>query len=206
MLLTRFIRRTLLCALITLPAACVANTTGVSRLDNDLPVTRWDHRPEAAKWTAATLTALESHGDGLLNVTPSDIGRFCPGYAKGDEDERAAFWAGFLSALAKYESTWNPKAVGGGGLYKGLLQILPSTAQSVGCDPAELLDGSVNLACAVRIADRRVKVSDGTVASITADWGPMHWSDKRAEMAAWTSQQSYCKPAPSGPLAMLIQK
>ena len=105
-----------------------------------------------------------------------------------------AFWSGLFSAIAKYESTWNPEAKGGGGLYFGLLQILPSTARSVGCDPGKLLDGAVNLNCAVRIADRRVSRSDGSVASITADWGPMHWADKRAEMAAWTSKQSYCRP------------
>ncbi|MEZ5912916.1 MAG: transglycosylase SLT domain-containing protein [Paracoccaceae bacterium] len=200
MLLTRFIRRTLLCALITLPAACVANTTGVSRLDNDLPVTRWDHRPEAAKWTAATLTALESHGDGLLNVTPSDIGRFCPGYAKGDEDERAAFWAGFLSALAKYESTWNPRASGGGGRWLGLLQIDPRTARGYGCQAqtAEALkDGAANLSCAIRIASVQV-ARDGMVAGngrqgFGRDWAPIRDARKTSEIAAWTRVQEYCQ-------------
>lgn len=140
------------------------------------------------------MNAMKQRGPSLLSVVPSDIDSWCPSYAKAGSQDRAAFWTGLFSAIAKYESTWNPKAIGGGGLYHGLLQILPSTARSVGCDPKSLLDGATNLNCAVRIADRRVKVSNGTVASITADWGPMHWSDKRAEMAAWTSKQDYCQP------------
>ena len=54
----------------------------------------------------------------------------------------------------------------------------------------------MNLNCAVRIAEHRLPQSNGSVASITQDWGPMHWSDKRAEMAAWTRKQSYCAATP----------
>jgi hypothetical protein len=173
---------------------------------DEIPTMRWDHRPEAENWTVSTMSALETRGHTLLSVVPSDIDAWCPEYADGDADQRAAFWSGLFSAIAKYESTWNPKAIGGGGLYHGLLQILPSTARSVGCDPKELLDGAVNLNCAVRIADRRVRVSDGTVASITADWGPMHWADKRAEMAAWIRTQDYCaKPAVTTLADLLVQ-
>jgi Transglycosylase SLT domain len=177
-----------------------------SQDDAGLPAMRWDHRPEAVRWTLSTMNEMEARGTTLTATVPTDIEAYCPGYEEADEETRAAFWSGLFSAIAKYESTWNPKAIGGGGLYRGLLQILPSTAKSVGCDPGKLLDGSVNLACAVRIADRRVKVSDGSVGSITADWGPMHWSDKRAEMASWTRQQNYCQPEPSGPLASLLKE
>ncbi len=155
---------------------------------------RWDHRPEGGHWTAATMAALPIRGPELLSFVPTDIGAWCPGYVAADETGRSAFWTGLFSAIAKYESTWNPKAKGGGGIYYGLLQILPSTARSVGCDPANLFDGATNLNCAVRIADRRVSKSDGTVGSVTADWGPMHFADKRAEMAGWLRQQDYCSP------------
>lgn len=167
---------------------------------------RWDHRPEAPNWTLSTMNAIEERGSNLVGTVPKDIEQYCPGYAEADTDERAAFWAGLFSAIAKYESTWNPKAIGGGGLYHGLLQILPATARSAGCDANSLLDGSANLSCAVKIADRRVPKSNGTVHSITADWGPMHWSDKRAEMASWTRTQEYCRPDAKGPLASLINK
>ena len=53
------------------------------------------------------------------------------------------------------------------------------------------MDGATNLDCAVRIAANRAP--SGAVAGLTTDWGPMHDRRKRAEMAAWTSAQSYCK-------------
>jgi hypothetical protein len=177
--------------LLSILSACAPGVEGRAP-----PVMRWDHRPEAGHWTAATMAAMPLRGPDLLSFVPSDIDAWCPGYEDADATGRSAFWTGLFSAIAKYESTWNPKAKGGGGLYYGLLQILPSTARSVGCDPKTLLDGATNLNCAVRIADRRVKRSDGTVGSITADWGPMHYSRNRAEMAAWLRQQDYCSARP----------
>ena len=100
-----------------------------------------------------------------------------------------------FSALAKHESTWNPVAVGGGGLWIGLVQIDPRTAKWHGCraqSVAELKDGAANLSCAVRIASNQVPKRN-SVARGMRDWGPFHHSDKRAEMRGWVSQQSYCQ-------------
>ena len=157
-----------------------------------LPATRWDHRPEADEWTQSMLDALKTDGAVLLSSIPQDIETYCPGYEDASTDERAAFWVGMFSAIAKYESTWNPAAKGGGGRYLGLLQISPATARYVGCDSNGLLDGATNLDCAVRIAANRAPSS--AVAGLTTDWGPMHDRSKRAEVAAWTSVQSYCQP------------
>lgn len=109
---------------------------------------------------------------------------------------------GFLSALAKYESTWKPTAVGGGGRWYGLLQILPATARHYGCrarSGAALKDGSANLACAIRIMARTV-TRDGVIharkprwSGVAADWGPMRSEAKRHEMAAWLRGQEYCQ-------------
>jgi hypothetical protein len=79
------------------------------------PVARWDHRPEAARWTDKTLTALSSHGAPLVNMVPSDVATYCPAYAENGPGERKAFWVGLLSALAKHESTWRPDVSGGDG-------------------------------------------------------------------------------------------
>jgi hypothetical protein len=164
-----------------------------------LPVMQWDHRPEADEWTAATLAALKTEGAELLSEIPDDIGAWCPGYVSADADQRAAFWAGLLSALARFESTWNPRAVGGGGRWFGLVQISPSTARLYGCDAdsaSELQDGSANLACAVQIASETV-TRDGVIAAnargFAADWGPFHSAEKRAAMREWVSRQSYCQ-------------
>lgn len=164
-----------------------------------LPVMQWDNQPDSADWTEAALDALRTDGVALLSEVPGDIGHWCPGYAQAPEDERAAFWAGLLSALARYESTWNEDAVGGGGQWYGLVQISPATARAYGCEAttgAELRNGEANLACAIRIAARTV-ARDGVVAAggggFAADWGPFAYADKRAAMSEWVRQQSYCQ-------------
>ena len=158
------------------------------------PAMRWDHRPESEVWTSATLAALRSHGAVLAELEPSDIAQWCPGYVEAAPDARRAFWAGLFSALAKHESTWNPRAVGGGGLWIGLVQIDPRTAKGHGCSATSvsaLKDGAANLSCAVRIAARQVPKKN-SVARGMRDWGPFHSADKRAEMSAWTRAQAYC--------------
>jgi hypothetical protein len=168
-------------------------------LTGPLPEMRWDHRAEADEWTRATLGAVADAG--LPDVVPADIATWCPRYAHADDHDRAAFWTGLLSALARHESTHNPRAVGGGGLYHGLLQILPSTARQYGCAARtgeELRDGAANLECAVRIAarnvlrDEAVARDNGRNAGLARDWGPMTVASRRAEMAAWTAAQDYC--------------
>jgi hypothetical protein len=106
---------------------------------------------------------------------------------------------GFLSALVKHESTYREHAVGGGGKWYGLTQILPSTARLYGCrarSGAALKHGPDNLSCAIRIMSRTVP-RDGVVSKgmrgVAADWGPLHSRKKRTDMIAWTRQQSYCK-------------
>jgi hypothetical protein len=164
-----------------------------------LPVMQWDHRPESEEWTEATIAALQDEGASLLSQIPGDINTWCPGYAEAPAEDRAAFWAGLLSALARHESTWNPRAVGGGGQWFGLVQISPRTAAGYGCEASSasaLTDGSANLECAVRIAAQTV-ARDGVVAAgrggLAADWGPFANAAKRQEMAAWVSSQSYCQ-------------
>jgi hypothetical protein len=181
--------RPLMLAALLLTSACMnAESSGA------LPVMQWDHRPEAAEWTEATLDALKSEGAVLASTVPADISAYCPTYAKESPDQRRAFWAGLFSAIAKHESTWNPKAKGGGGRYVGLLQISPATAKYVGCDLSDggLTDGASNLACAVRIAANRAPDDEDALAKIVQDWGPMHSAEKRAEVASFTRRQSYC--------------
>lgn len=188
--------------LVLLASGCglLGRNSGVSR--DALPAMAWDHRPEAAEWTRATIAAIHDHGTGLLLNIPGDIDEYCPGYTRADTDDRTAFWSGILSALAKHESTWRPEASGGGGLWIGLTQIDPRTARAFGCDAttvAQLKDGAANLSCAVRIAGSQVGrdalvVTDGQGwRGLARDWAPFRNPEKRAEMAAWTRQQAYCQ-------------
>lgn len=181
-------------------AACVSGEGG-SSTPGFLPATRWDHRPEASEWTAATLVALQKEGADLINSVPSDVALYCPGYAKAGFDQRRSFWAGLLSSVARYESSWNPLARGGGGQFKGLMQISDTTARANGCASGKaLLDGSENLTCAVKIMSRSV-ADDGAIfgdaqhgwMGMARDWIPMRKRANQVEVAHWVSQQSYCR-------------
>ncbi len=168
-----------------------------------IPRARWDHRGDSQSWTWAAMSALAGHGDRLEQTVPRDIDNWCPGYAANGPRERRAFWVGMMSALSKHESTYRPEAVGGGGLWFGLLQIYPDTAQRYGCRArtgTALKDPEDNLACAIRIMnvtvprDNAIAVHDGRWRGVAADWGPMTNRAKIADMAAWTRAQEYCRP------------
>lgn len=163
------------------------------------PAMRWDHVDQGALWTQETLAALRDHGSPLLEIVPGDIDTWCPQYRDADEEGRAQFWTALISALAKHESTWNEEAVGGGGLWFGLVQIAPATARGYDCEVgsgAALKDGVANLRCGVRIMAHTVP-RDGVVSQgmrgVAADWGPFHSRAKRTDMIEWVRQQPYCK-------------
>jgi hypothetical protein len=183
---------------ISVLSACVGPQPTVTKA-TDTPPMRWDHRPEAEAWTTSTLVAISTKDPVLSGQVPADIAAWCPAYPQADLAARRAFWAGLLSAVAKYESSWNPVASGGGGRWIGLMQISPQTASNYGCaatSAGALKDGSANLQCAVNIMSEQV-ARDGLVAGggnlgIGRDWMPMRDSGKRAEMAEWTRAQPYC--------------
>ena len=152
-------------------------------------------------WTRAALDAIDDNRTDLSDIVPRDIALWCPAYEGNPEADRDAFWVGMMSALARHESTWNPRAVGGGGQWFGLLQISPGTARHYGCEATSgeaLRDAEANLACAARIMsvtvarDEAVALHDGRWRGVAADWGPMTNAGKRAEMSAWTRAQPFC--------------
>jgi len=160
---------------------------------------RWDGSGQGEAWSVAAMRAIAQAPRDLREVVPGDIGAWCPGYERNPPHLRAAFWVGTVSALARYESNFDERAVGGGGAWHGLLQISPATARGYGCDATSgeaLRDGEANLACAIRIMSRTVS-RDGVVAAggggIAADWGPMSRESLRGQMRDWVSGQSYCE-------------
>jgi hypothetical protein len=184
-------------------AACVpvktSTITGKLALVSQ-PAMRWDHRPEADEWTNRALAAVARHDAELAATVPADIEAWCPGYATASVQNRRAFWVGALSAVAKYESSWNPAAVGGGGKYIGVLQISPKSAMHHNCTASSakaLKDGAANLECGVEIMATQVG-RDGVVAGkgnrgIGRDWMPFRKAANRAAMSEWTRNQSYCQ-------------
>ena len=170
-------------------------------VEGDLvPRTRWAHRPGHMSWNHAAASALKTHGAALVRTVPGDIANWCPHYAKAGAAARRVFWIGFLSALAKHESTYRQDAVGGGGRWFGLLQISPGTARGYGCQAGSgeaLREGGANLSCAIRIMAVTVP-RDGVIygpggRGVAADWGPMRSQSKRADIAGWTRAMPTCQ-------------
>lgn len=171
--------------------------------DNRLPRARWEHRRNGELWTRVALAAISTHGKALLEVVPEDIADWCPAYPGNDAEDRAAFWAALLSTLSRYESTWNPNAVGGGGQWFGLLQIYPPTAEFRKCRVQSgdgLQHAPSNLNCAVRIMaatvprDNAIAVEGERWMGVAADWGPIRDNGKRRDMQRYTKRQTYCRP------------
>lgn len=179
-------------------AGCAPEVVERADTASEPPTAKWDFKDQGEGWTEATLAALEAHATPLTETVPRDIAQWCPAYPEADADDRAAFWAGLVSALAEHESTWNPRAVGGGGRWFGLVQISPATARGYGCEARSgeaLKSGEANLSCAMRIWSVTVP-RDGVVSAggggVAADWGPMVQSRKREDMRAWVREQEYC--------------
>lgn len=196
--------------LAALPLAGCVSPGGETSLSTSgqMPPMQWDVRPEGRDWTRKTLSALAEHDPVLASAVPADVASWCPGYADASIDDRRAFWAGLMSAVARYESTWNPQASGGGGRYIGIMQISPVSADYHQCEAdtaSELKDGSENLECAAQMMAKAV-ARDGLVVGggnrgIGRDWMPFRNAEKRAAMAAWTRAQPYCQVKDGGVFA-----
>lgn len=190
-------------ALFALASGAVAQTSP--------PPARWDGKPGSARWTADTLAAVADHGWMLVNSVPDDIAAYCPSYPRADQQQRAAFWMGLLSALTPHESNYNPRTTyterfndnqGRPVISRGLLQISIESANGYGCgitDAQQLHDPQVNLSCGVRIIQRLV-TRHGVIASTAepwrgaaAYWSPFRKPAKRADIAGWTKRQPYCR-------------
>ncbi|QBY02600.1 lytic transglycosylase [Rhodophyticola sp. CCM32] len=172
----------------------------MAREDWTLPALAWDGQPDGPGWSLAVMSALRGPGAELMDVVPGDITSWCPGYEAGDRAQRAAFWAGLVSALAWHESSWRPRAVGGGGRWFGLVQIAPGTARWRNCEVRSgqaLLDGPANLRCGITIMAATVTrdrvISEG-MRGLAVDWGPFHSRRKQEEMQSWVRRQAYCRP------------
>jgi len=191
-----------LCLFWAVPVAHAAATERPRARPAENPRMSWEHQAGATLWTKTALSAMRAHGRPLTRIVPDDVANWCPAYANAPPDIRAQFWVGLISALSRYESTWKETAVGGGGKWYGLMQILPATARGYGCRAstgAALKDGTENLSCAIRIMAVTVP-RDGVIArrasrwrGVAADWGPMTSASKRKAIANYTRRQSYCR-------------
>ena len=170
--------------------------------DMHVPRARWEHRRNGMLWTRVAMSAVQTHGRVLTQTVPKDIAEWCPAYPDQGTPERAAFWAALLSTVSRYESTWKPTAVGGGGRWFGLMQIYPPTAEFRNCrvQTGDGLKGAAaNLNCAVRIMaitvprDNAISTKETRWRGVAADWGPVRNDWMRRDMQRYTKRQPYCR-------------
>jgi hypothetical protein len=168
-------------------------------------------RPDTSAWTRTTMQTILDDGSALFDGA-RDIAQFCPNYARLSQADRAWAWALIISAIAKYESGFNPTVryrertmgrdpITGLPVYsEGLLQLSYQDAQAnPDCnefdwhsdralppsDPRRtILDPAKNLRCGVRIMNRQV----GRFGAI-AFWSS-YWATLRPSRGSrlWTIQ------------------
>lgn len=68
----------------------------------------WDNTTTRAGWTKDLMSFIEPSLDTLDLAT--DVTQFCPKYPGLDKQARLKAWGEFFVALARFESSWNPKS------------------------------------------------------------------------------------------------
>lgn len=174
----------------------------------------WSKKDKTGQWTAVTEEAVKASE--LPGLVPTDVERFCPTYAALDADDRAVFWTGLISIIARPESNFKPEtkftesfpdSQGNPVISRGLLQISIESANqkryACGIEDAESLhQPDVNLRCGVRILAAWVKADN-----VIASWGSKpnrggarYWSTLREsrkhlpELTGFTKKLAVCRP------------
>ena len=79
----------------------------ITKIVNAEVVLGWETKnPNNKGWTKITVAAVEKHFQKLNLAEDTEL--FCPDYTFLQEETKKQFWAEFISAMAFYESGWNP--------------------------------------------------------------------------------------------------
>lgn len=195
-------------ALILMLIACQHGRRGPADADYAL----WSAANGDGNWTQAAERSVRRTA--LARQTPNDISQFCPEYVRLDRDTRIMFWVALLSAMAKYESNFDPglayteKFTDGAGeqvVSRGLLQLSIESASQprYDCEIAravQLHDPAANISCGVNILSTWVR-SDGVIAFKDGEprGGARYWSvlrasnPARAEISSLTRGLEFCE-------------
>lgn len=173
----------------------------------------WAAADPDGSWTAIAERAVEATR--LPDLAPAGMAEFCPGYEGGEPTGRTRFWVGLMSAMARFESAFDPKrdfveprvkdGAGRAVTSRGLLQLSIESANQprYACgieDATDLHDPEVNLGCAARVLSYWVE-QDGVLASAASPHrgGARYWSvlrhdaPYRAAIASFTRQLPVCR-------------
>lgn len=185
----------------------------------------WEVKVPARKsWSIYVYSTVANEEPQMLADNPAqDVGEFCPRYNTLTRDQRLNFWGQLISAMAYYESAWNPlsrfweKSMGvdpitGGNVYsEGLLQlsyqdIRPykfcefdwSKDKSLAAnDPKKtILDPAKNLRCGVKILAKQLTREKMIGSTKGVYWAVLMRNSTRhkiPQIAALTKSLSFCK-------------
>jgi len=141
-------------------SACAALPQAPSPVEPSPFSAAWDGEAgDAARWTRWLSEDLENHRSALVDLIPADAAEFCETWPRLTRRGREQVWITLISAMAKHESDFDPRASFDeppplSERSIGLLQLSLSDAVEFRCDfttEVQIEDARRNLDCAVQI-------------------------------------------------------
>lgn len=151
--------------------------------ENNVPPLWEAARSDSAGWTTFSYDVVKTYGASLMTGT-TDMSNFCPNYFNLSDNLKRNFWVNLISAMVKYESSFNPTTryvettmgtdpiTGSQVASEGLLQLSYQDSQSysfcnefnwevdknlsVNSPQKTIFDPYKNLKCGIRILNRIV--------------------------------------------------
>ena len=165
-------------------------------------VAMWDgYRDSKGGYTGADLTRLtlrelDRIDQSFFGIVPRDAHEWCPAFARQSNEGRKAFYLGFISGIARFETDFRAhvKYLEAGGHYsRGLLQLgqlalsyYPDSQCDVSGDPRQLHDLQKNLSCGTMLVEYWVRrdnhiASDGNIGDADGRYfgAARYWSTLR---------------------------
>lgn len=146
---------------------------------------------DADKWTEKLKQEIIRRR--LVDIMPTDVATFCPGYARADEQGKLVAWMHLFTIMAKYESSYNPKTFymeppplgyHSIGLFQLSYEDQPNYPEcALSKKEKNLEDGVTNIKCAVTIFSKLVTKDNRIAGKVGGGWkgGARYWSVLRYE-------------------------
>jgi hypothetical protein len=139
-------------------AAFIAFANSSFQPKKEYPKNGW--HPDYYKWVFKNIESFP----GLLHIRQELMGELCPNYSGFSPNEKKAFWAKMMMAMAWAESTFNRGDTGaakGGSkaTSRGMIQVAFKEAQFYDCNfktYADTMDPFKNMDCTLKILSKRV--------------------------------------------------
>lgn len=136
----------------------------------------WDSKSSGGLWTQTVLLEYQERKSSLDQA--ADLPDFCPGFFSASKEQKETCWLRLISAMAYFESTFNPKATykeHTGTLSIGLLMMNADHCPKANTETA-LKDGVNNIHCAMTRMERLIKRDQAISGPKEARGAAAYWS------------------------------